>query len=358
MVKTPSPRSLCMAGLLALVILAGIAPGRAAALGNGALIFHAPSAITYGYRGLADTLQGAGADPVDTVSSWPSGTDLAATYRLVVVTPEGGADPAVAADLAPFVAAGGGVVIIAEHNMATEAGNDLATALGLAARFDGGSALMGCNGLMAAVDHPLTRDAPVISVAWGGTVTGGTVLYGTSVPMVTLEGTVVLAGDSDLFADATGLGSCSVGPDTLQFYRNLLLYLPDDSAGPPGDAGADAAAGDAGIDAGATGDGGPGATGEPCAVAGDCAGGLCAVTAEGSFCTQVCAASAECPAGFECAPAGSMNVCARTAAAGRHGGGCSTDAPVPGSVWWAGVLCAVGGLVIRRTRRRGRVTRG
>ncbi len=323
---------------LTLAFLLGLtAP--ASALGTEALIYRAPTSISYSYGGLAAAFREAGATNVLEADAWPTGVDFAARFKLIVVTThEGTPDPSMLTDLAAFVAEGGGVVIIAEHDRGGDAGNTMAEAVGASARFEFSSALRGCNGLDAAPgDHPLTRDAPVASVAWGQTITGGTVLYSVDVPMVVVEGTVVLAGDSDLFADASGLGSCSVGDPTRQFYRNLFTDLADESGGMM-------MGGDAGVPVGPDAGVGLGGVGAQCSVGTECAGGICASDGDRSFCTQTCTSSAECPASYECAEVG---VCAASAGGG---GGCSVGGPVG---WSPLVLLALFGALTARRRRRG-----
>ena len=70
------------------------------------------------------------------------------------------------------------------------------------ARFDLADTGGGCSCTdTSAPTHELTSGAPTVEFAWARTVTGGTLLYGTAAPVVTVDGTVVLAGDSDIFSD-------------------------------------------------------------------------------------------------------------------------------------------------------------
>lgn len=232
-------RSLASLSLVSLASLAalGLDPSSAAALGDDALIYVAPSALTVGYGGLENQLRTAGAPNVDTVGSWSAGSDLASTYRLVVVTPyDAPLDPAVGDDLATFAAAGGGIVIMSEHDFGLDAGNALATQLGIGARFVPMDTGGGCSSTpIAASANVLTTGMTGLDFAWAAEVSGGTLLAGTSVPIVTTEGTVVLAADSDIFSDAVGLGGCSYGPDNERFFRNLYGSLADPTHGTSGD---------------------------------------------------------------------------------------------------------------------------
>ncbi len=92
------------------------------------------------------------------------------------------------------------------------------------------------------------------------------------------------------------------------------------------------------------------ATGETCTVNEACAGGLCAQSADGNFCTQACdpAAASACPDGFECAApgGGGSTVCIPS-----EGGGCgcaSSRGPGPMIV----LALGLGGVLLRRRRRR------
>lgn len=316
---------------LALVVLA---PGRAHALGDAALIYVAPSSLTVSYGGLEAALRDAGATTVDVTSSWAGGEDLAARYRLVVVTPyEGPLHPSLGDDLAAFVGAGGGLVLITEHLGGAEAGNELASRRGIGARFGLSDTGPGCGSTAtSAPDHPLTAGAPTLDFGWSAVVEGGTLLYGTTAPVVTVEGTVVLAGDSDSFHDGTGLGSCGVGPSTQRFYRNLFTSLADEAVGPGEDDGGTVLA-----DGGVAG----GGLGASCTTDADCASGPCATVGARSYCTQVCTDA--CPSGYRCESAGSVSVC--TVASG---GGCTAH---PGRAGWIGPLLVAALAALGRLRR-------
>ena len=307
---------LAAATLMLATLVAVCSPAPAAALGDGALLYIAPSELSVGYDGLAFRLREAGATTVDQVGSWPAGSDLSASYRLVIVTPyDGPLDPAVGEDLAAFVAVGGGVVVTAEHYFGDEAGNALAARLGVSARFIAMDTGGGCSSTdVSGPTHALTTEAPTIEFAWARFVEGGTILYGAAAPIVTVEGTVLLAGDSDIFSDPVAFGGCGVGPSTERFYANLWTSLADEGGGPAADAGmADAgSAGDASVS------GGLGAT---CSTNADCTSGLCANDGSRRYCTEVCTGSGSCPSGFTCSSAGSVNVCAPPAS-----GGCRASA--------------------------------
>jgi len=317
-------------------------PAPAAALGDGALVYIAPSELTVTYDGLAFSLGEAGASPVDMVATWPAGSDLAASYRLVIITPyDGPLDPAVGDDLAAFVAVGGGVVVTAEHYFGEEAGNALAARLGVFPRFVPMDTGGGCNSTeVSAPTHALTAEVPTLEFAWARLVEGGTILYGATAPIVTVEGTVVLAGDSDIFSDPVGFGGCGVGPSTERFYTNLWTSLADEGGG----ASADAGPGDAGPSGS---DGGViGGLGAVCSTGADCASGICASDGTRLYCTEVCTSS--CPSGFVCSSAGSANVCAPLAS----GGGCraSAGAIPPGAVALAPFAMVALALFRRRAR--------
>lgn len=301
-------RSLALAA--SLLFFTGLAPRHAHALGDAALVFVAPSDLSVGYEGLANDLREAGASTVDvTYTGWPGG-DLSSRYRLVIVTPyQGPLDPAIADDLAAFAAAGGGVVLVAEHLGGFENGNLLAERIGIAARFLPSDTGPGCSATDAAIAHPLTEGAPTLDFAWGVTVTGGTLIYGSTIPVATVEGTTVLVGDSDAFYDATGLGSCGYGPSTRAFHRNLFTALarePGPGPGPGGDA-------DVASDAGPS---VPGELGASCAAPTDCRSGLCITVGARSYCSAPC--DGTCPAPYVCSSAGSSLVCTEPS-----GGGCS-----------------------------------
>lgn len=115
-----------------------------------------------------------------------------------------------------------------------------------------------------------------------------------------------------------------------------------------------------------------GCTGQACEVNEDCAGGLCAVLGELTFCTATCTDASDCPAGFSCSDAGGVTVCAPPSGFdpssymcggadpmtmdgdGRRGGGCCAVAPGAGSndAPWA-LLLALPALVLARRRRKG-----
>lgn len=332
-----------MRALLTLALLLCL-PVRAFALGNDALVYVGPTAITYTYDRLAFELGEAGAPEVVQTRDWPGG-ELADTYRLIVVTTyEGPLEPQVATDLATFVARGGGLVIVAEHDRGHDAGNAMAESVGVASRFEFGDSGGGCNVLDAAISNSLTAGADPLSFAWGTRTSGGELLYGEAFPLVTREGTVVLVGDSDVFADPVSLGGCPVGDPTLQFYRNLYTELPDESrdrpdAGPGGD---DAGPGDAGgTDAGVP-DMRAG-LGDPCTSNAGCASGLCATLGDDMFCTQACARDDECGA----------LVCDEAAALclprSGGGGGCASSGGAPAG---SAALILLLGVMVRRARRR------
>lgn len=329
---------------LALLVLVTLAPTRAHALGDGALVYVAPSSLTVGYDGFANALRDAGASRVDITASWPAASDLAGQYRLVVVTPyEGPLDPAVGDDLATFASAGGGVLVMAEHLGGFEAGNELAARLGIGARFGSSDTGPGCSGTeTSAPEHPLTAGAPSLEFAWGIVVEGGTLLYGTTIPVVTTEGTVVLAGDSDTFYDPTGLGSCPVGPSTMRFWQNLFTSLADDSVGPGADAGMSTSDGGTTADAGVSG----GGLGASCSSDADCASGPCVTDRGRQYCTQLCTGS--CASGYQCEDIGSgVSICIDASS----GGGCSVRTPQRGGSLAPSLAIALA-LLVWRVRRR------
>ncbi len=325
---------------ISLLVLAHLALASpvARALGTEALIYVAPSALTVSYGNLEAQLRAAGATQVETVGAWPLGTDLAARFRLVVLTPHGGPlEPAVATDLRAFVARGGGVVVMSEHDFGELAGNALAMELGLAARFDVRDTGGGCASTDAlAASHRLTVEAPTLEFAWAREVTGGTVLYGTLAPVATIDGTVVLVGDSDVFSDPVAFGGCGVGPSTERFYRNLFTSLPDDTVGMM-----DADGGAAGPDAG-TG----GGLGDPCGGNTDCASGLCATEGARSYCTTTCTGA--CPAGYRCTAAGAVSVCAIAPPASS---GCAAAPTARSELGLALAVLALAAAQRRRSRR-------
>lgn len=335
--------SLATRSLAALAFLASLvlAPPRASALGNDALIFVGPSALTVSYGDLEQQLRDAGAPAVDVTGSWPGG-DLSARYRLVVVTVyDGPIDTAVADDLAAFASAGGGVVVMSEHDFGAEAGNAIATRLGTSLRFDMMSTGGGCSGTdVAAPAHALAAGVGGLDYAWSDTVSGGTLLFGSTAPIVATEGTLVLAGDSDIFSDPVSLGGCPHGPDNQRFYRNLYTSLPDTTHGMMmggGDAGA------------GTGDGGGSTTapglGDRCTAASDCASGICLDDESVRYCTVTCTDT--CANGFSCSDVGGSRVCLAPRA---NGGGCSVWGARSATAAWA--LALIGLVLIARRRRQ------
>ena len=298
---------LCLVGWL-------VPAGPAFALGRDVLIYAPPSPYTYTYNRLASTLSEAGATNIDHTPSWTEGVDLSARYRLLVALMASGSGPeqGFAEDLARFINDGGGVVLIEEHDSRTERVNQLLDGLNIAARFSSNSTRGGCSEAPASSSHPVTTNAPVVSFAWSKVTSGGTPLYGMP-PVVAVDGTVVVAGDSDLFADTVALGGCEVGADTLQFYRNLYTSLPNDSAGgpgPSGDAGTDGtldagteetpdAGGNGGNDVSAGDTASSGELGMACTLHEECDDGICASLNGEFFCTRHCNVGT-CPTDFEC----------------------------------------------------------
>lgn len=89
------------------------------------------------------------------------------------------------------------------------------------------------------------------------------------------------------------------------------------------------------------------ATGESCTASDACAGGICAQSPDGNFCTQACDPAADsCPGGFECAPVGAANVCI---ASDDGGCGCASGRRGVGPMLL--LALALGALVLRRRRR-------
>lgn len=321
--------------LLACSTTLALAPSSASALGNDALIYVAPSALTISYGDLESQLRTAGASNVDTVGTWSTGIDLAASYRLVIVTPyDGPLDPAVGDDLAAFAAVGGGIVIMGEHDFGLDAGNAIATRLGIGARFEPRDTGGGCSSTpISASASALTTGVTSLEFAWSSEVSGGTLLAGTSAPIVTTEGTVVLAGDSDIFSDPVAFGGCPHGPDNQRFFQNLYASLADPTHGMSG---GDAGAGgpDGGVIA-------PG-LGNSCIASTDCASGICLDDQSVRYCTMVCTDT--CPNDFSCTDVGGTRVCL----APRTGGGCSASLGARGTAAW---LALALGLLFARARR-------
>lgn len=333
-------------GALALLSLASLfvftlSPARASALGNDALVYVAPSALTVSYGDLEQQLRMAGAPNVDVTGAWPTGTDLAAAYRLVIITTyEGPLDVDVGNDLAAFAAVGGGIVIMGEHDRGTDAGNALATRLGIAARFTTGSTGGGCSSTNAtAATSALTTGVPSLDYAWSGEVSGGTILFGASTPIVTTEGTVVLAGDSDIFSDPVALGGCPHGATNQRFFQNLYASLADPTHGmmmmSGGDGGASTADGGTSV---------PG-LGASCVGPADCASGICIDEGSVRYCTIACTSS--CPSDFTCSDVGGSHVCLAPTA---PGGGCSTSHARGGLGVWLALATTL--VALRRRRRQ------
>jgi MYXO-CTERM domain-containing protein len=95
-----------------------------------------------------------------------------------------------------------------------------------------------------------------------------------------------------------------------------------------------------------------GMTGDDCIDNADCASGICGMTGDGSFCTELCQLDPDtCPDGYECVNAGpNTNACVRSSggsADGDGGGGCSTGSGAPAALWLVGL--ALIGLVRRRS---------
>lgn len=316
-------------------------PAPAFALGNDALIFIGPSPLTVSYGDLESQLRDAGAPNVDVTGSWPGG-DLSTQYRLVVVTPYGGTlETAVGDDLAAFAAVGGGVVVMSEHDFGGDGGNALAMRLGTEMRFAMSSTGGGCSGTdVAAAAHALTSGTSGLDYAWSDTVTGGTLLYGNTAPIVATEGTVVLAGDSDIFSDPVALGGCPHGADNQRFFRNLYTSLADPTHGMM------MMGGDAGVPAG---DAGGSTTtpglGDRCTASTDCASGICLDDESVRYCTVTCTSS--CTNGFTCSDVGGSRVCLAPRASS---GGCSVSHGA--TPWPAAALLAMLGLVAAMRRRR------
>jgi MYXO-CTERM domain-containing protein len=323
--------------LLACCAALALAPSSASALGNDALIYVAPSALTISYGGLESQLRTAGAPNVDTIGNWSAGVDLAARYRLVIVTPyDGPLDPAVGDDLAAFAAVGGGIVIMSEHDFGLDAGNGIATRLGLAARFAPQDTGGGCSSTpLGTTTSALTTGMSGLDFAWACEVTGGTLLAGTSAPIVTTEGTVVLAGDSDIFSDAVAFGGCPYGPDNERFFTNLYTSLADPTRGTSGGDG-----GGGGPDGGVT----MPSVGMSCTASTDCASGICLDDPPLRYCTIACTDT--CPNGFSCSDVGGSRVCL----APRTGGGCSASPASRGTASW--LVLALGLLLVRARRRQ------
>lgn len=88
------------------------------------------------------------------------------------------------------------------------------------------------------------------------------------------------------------------------------------------------------------------ATGEPCRTDVACAGGQCATTGEGTFCTQSCDLAADtCPDGFACVQAGAASVCDFSG-----GGCCSAGGGREQLAGTALLMFGVGLLLVRRRR--------
>lgn len=305
-------------------------PLPAFALGDAALVFIAPSSLTVGYDGLRFDLQEAGASRVDLVGAWPT-TDLATEYRLVVITPyEGPLDGAIADDLAAFAAAGGGVVLLAEHLGGLEAGNALAERLGVSPRFEPFDTGPGCSSAPVVTDEAVTAGAPTLELAWGLTVSGGTTLYGfPDLVVAARDRNVVLVGDADPFYDASGFGGCPYGPSTQTFHRNLFTALPDEGGASGSDAGVAPDAGGSVL----------GELGATCATGGDCLSGLCITVGARSHCSETCEGT--CPSPFVCSAAGGTHVCTEPSS-----GGCSVSHR-PSAVW---AVLALVALALARAR--------
>lgn len=95
-----------------------------------------------------------------------------------------------------------------------------------------------------------------------------------------------------------------------------------------------------------------GKLGEGCTLSGDCEGNLCAGTADGSFCTQLCEiADDDCPDDFTCTATGGPAVCVADPDSGGCGCASSGDGSGPGGSTGALALLAIGvGFVISRRR--------
>jgi len=89
--------------------------------------------------------------------------------------------------------------------------------------------------------------------------------------------------------------------------------------------------------------------GETCVDNAACEGNLCANSASGNFCTQVCEVSNDtCPDGFDCTAVGATAVCV----ASPDGGGCGCSSTAnPGAM--ALLMFGVGAVLLRRRRRAG-----
>lgn len=228
------------------MVLAALAPRAAFALGNKVLIYSNGSSSTLGYSGLASELMAAGAPSVDV--SWPS--DLATGYRLAFLMDCAPLDNQQLADLEALVANGGGVVMAAEPIDGVDALNAAASGLGIGARLVAADVYDGCSEAPAVAQTALTDQVPSISLSRSTTVSGGTVLFGGSgADVLTVEGTVMLAGDTNMFSDSGCLGCCSESPATIHFWHNVYNLLPVDKSANMG--GADMAVGGGGDDAGA-----------------------------------------------------------------------------------------------------------
>jgi hypothetical protein len=257
-------RALAFALTLALT---GLAPRAALALGTKVLIYSNGSSSTLGYGGLASELMSAGASSVE--NAWP--TDLAASYRLVFLMDCAPLSSSQLADLQALVANGGGVVMAAEPIDGVAALNAAASGLGIGARLVAADVYDGCSDAPVVAQVPLTDQVPAISLSRSTTVSGGMVLFGGSgADVVTVEGTVLLTGDTNMFSDSGCLGCCSESPATIHFWHNVYNLLPMDKSMSMG--GADMAMAMGGDDAGVT---PPPATGS----------GGCAMGGRGAFTT-------------------------------------------------------------------------
>jgi hypothetical protein len=226
--------------------LTGLAPRVALALGTKVLIYSNGSSSTLGYGGLASEMMSAGATSV--VNAWP--TDLAANYRLVFLMDCAPLSASQLADLQALVAAGGGVVMAAEPIDGVGALNAAASGLGIGARLVAADVYDGCSSAPVVAQVPLTDQVPAISLSRSTTVSGGMVLFGGSgADVVTVEGTVLLAGDTNMFSDSGCLGCCAESPETIHFWHNVYNLLPMDKSMSMG--GADMAMATGGDDAGA-----------------------------------------------------------------------------------------------------------
>jgi Domain of unknown function (DUF4350) len=237
--------------------------------GGRVLLYKSGSSITLGYSSLTAAMTQAGASSVET--SWPASLS---EYRLVFLLDAAALQPQQSAALDAFAKAGGGVVLVGEPmgNGATNV-NAVAQALGVSPRLKSGYSFNQCNELNSAGSSPLIAGAPTLSVSRGHVVQGGTALYASSAgAAAAVDGQVVVAGDTNSFANDGCMGCCSTSASTRAFWANLYAHLPKPKSPSPD--------GGPGLDGGVTTDGpvADGAAVHDAAPAGDDDGGGCALT--------------------------------------------------------------------------------